>query len=409
LRRQARPQWLAPDQPAHEAASVLDFTSLIVIAGLFMGLVVGDATIFGDRVQVQITVAPKVAATGFTGPVAEQVFAAHVSDMDQGNSIIDTPTIQVNSQPPVLAALARPLSLENAVIALQTQAGFDVVIVRGVILEDTPGNQLTMLTVVNMPDSQASQFRLTQENGDATTLVQRAAEAAMDWVSPYRLALTLFGRGLHGDAADLARAKAIATRAIARPRTPSRTTERAMLHNLLAMAAMLDDDRATVEAQFARAETVPATVPNARGIIQFNQAFWDLVISQPQAAQQHYELGKALAVNLHSQGQGARTQTLGGLIAWSLGDLARAEGMLREAIADGPVDDVPYTYLGQLLEAKGDATAAAAARAAANTRRSDGTFPAQAVSTYWVDPVHGGMHLWGEAQPTKAAATTAAH
>jgi hypothetical protein len=86
-----------------------DLTSLIVIAGLFLGLVIGDAARFGDAVQVQVSVPTRLADTGFTGAAAEQVFAAQVAELGQAGfssvrSIVQTPSVQVSTRTTVLAA-----------------------------------------------------------------------------------------------------------------------------------------------------------------------------------------------------------------------------------------------------------------------------------------------------------------
>ena len=115
----------------------------------------------------------------------------------------------------------------------------DVVTVRGVMLADATSPKLDLVTVIGIPHEVPVQIRLTQDNGDASTLVQRAAEAAMERVSPYRLGITHFSRGVKDNPAELARAKAIASAAVARPWVPSRASEQVMLHNLLAMLALL--------------------------------------------------------------------------------------------------------------------------------------------------------------------------
>src|SRR6185503_15455822 len=115
------------NEAAREDLSVLDLTSLMIVAGLFLGLVVGDAALFGDPVQVQISVPSKVSDTGFTEAAAEQVFAAKVAEMGQARSIVHTPSVQISTRPSILAAMAKPLSLDNVVIAIQSQAGVDVV------------------------------------------------------------------------------------------------------------------------------------------------------------------------------------------------------------------------------------------------------------------------------------------
>jgi hypothetical protein len=371
---------------------MIDLTSLVVIAGLFLAGVVGDAVLFGDRVQVEISVPSKVSDTGFTEAAAEQVFATEVAEMGRVVSIVETPSVQMSARPTIFAALAKPLSLDNVVIAIQDQSGVDVVTVRGIILTSATGNALDMVTVVNIPGEVPRQIRLTQENGDATVLVQRAAESAMEWVSPYRLALTQFNRGLNGDAAAMAQAKEIATRAIAHPWVPARASEQVMLHNLLAMLALIEGDGATAQAEFRLADAVPDASPSAYGLIELNRSFLDIAAGRSTEAEQHYKDGTAMTASVHVPGWRARSLTLGALVAWSRADVTAAEAMLREAIAQRPDDEPPHIYLARLLEAQGDRAGAVAERTtAAKVRRFDAEIPAQAQSLFWVDPVHGGI------------------
>ncbi len=370
----------------------MDLTSLILLAGIFFGFVVTDAALFADPVQVQIAVPSKLSDAGFSETAAEQIFAAQVAEMGRAQSIVRTPSVQISTRPSILAAMAKPLQLDNVVVAIQAQAGVDVVTVHSVIMPANTGNALDMVMVISMPHEVPVQIRLSQADGDATALVQRSAESAMEFVSPYRLALTHFARGLKGDAKQLARAKEISTRAVARSFVPERATELVMLHDLLAMLALLDNDDATVKAQFAAADLIPGAEPVAHGVIELNRSFLALSAGKPKEAQQLFDTGKLLAPVVHVRSWRARIDELGGMVAMGNGDLAQAEKLLREALAELPEDEGAHYYLALVLEAKGDTAGAAAERtAAANSRRFDIDIPAQAQSLFWVDPVHGGL------------------
>ena len=371
---------------------MLDLTSLLVLAGLFLGLVVGDAALFGDPVQVQISVPAKLAETGFNEAAAEQMFAAQVADMGRAVSIVQTPSVQVSTRPSILAALAKPLSLDNVVVAIQSQAGVDVVTVRGVILTDPASKRLDMMTVVSMPREVPVQIKISQADGDATALVHQSAEKAMEWVSPYRLALTQFARGLKADPAAMQRAKQIATIAVSRPWVPSRASEQVMLHNLLMIVALLEGADAEVHAQLDLIAAISGAATSAYGVVELNRSFLALAAGKATEAEQHYMAGRSMTAEVHLPTWIARVDTLGALVAWSHGNVARAEAMLRTAIADAPDDEAPHVYLARLLEAKGDTVAASAERATgAKVRRFDAEIPAQAQSLFWVDPVHGGL------------------
>ena len=371
---------------------MLDLTSLVIIASLFLGLVVGDAAVFGDPIRLEISVPPAVAASGLTSGAAEDVFSAQVAEMGQARSIVDTPSVQRSSRPPILASLARPLGLDSVVVALQDRINPDVVSVRGVMLASPGGQGLEMVTVVTTPDTAPVQLRLQQQDGDAAALVRRSAEAAMEWVSPYRLALTLFSRGLAGDAVMLARSREVALRGVARRWAPAHATEEVMLLNLLATMALLDGDLATMRTRLQETDLVPGAEDAAHGVVAFNRAFLAVADRQPEEAARRYAEARRRTSTTTLPGWRERMATVGALVAWSQGDLAAAEALLRATVARLPQDETAHAYLARLLEQRGDAAGAAAERAeAANNRRFDTDFPALPLSMFWVDPVQGGL------------------
>ena len=96
----------------------IDLSTLAILAGLFFGSVVGDAVLFGNQLQVHITVPEKLVAAGFTEEAAEQLFLAEVMRASQVPSIVHTPEADINSRPSVLEALVKPLQLGDVVSSL---------------------------------------------------------------------------------------------------------------------------------------------------------------------------------------------------------------------------------------------------------------------------------------------------
>jgi len=81
-----------------------------------------------------------------------------------------------------------------------------------------------------------------------------------------------------------------------------------------------------------------------------------------------------------------------GLVAWSNGDVANAEGLFRKVIAAEPDSATAHHYLGLLLRAKGDARGAAAEEAAERvSHRFERRTQALATLWFWTDPVKGGV------------------
>ncbi len=368
---------------------IIDLTTLMMIAGLFFGVVIGEATLFGDPVRVQITVPAKLVELGFTEAVAEDLFLSEAARVGRALSIVKTPDVQVSGSGSLFAAVAKPLALDQVVIALQNRAGFNVVSVDGAILDKTDGG-LEMVIFVTRPDETLTKLKLAQPDGNPAALVEHGSLAVLEEVSPYRVALTAFSDALDRADASPTEAKATATRAVARPWAPSQATELVMLYNLLGMIALIDGDIAGAKGQFDLSDAVPRALPAALGTIALNRAFVAVAEKQPDQALAYYNAG--LEESAHAAIYQGEIDTLGGLVAWSRGDTERAQRLFRIAIDAPPHDEAPHAYLAQLLAVSGDAAGAAAqSSAAANHRHFDSPIPALAVSEFWVDPVNGGL------------------
>src|SRR5438552_7550190 len=188
----------------------IDLSTLAILAGLFFGSVVGDAVLFGNQLQVHITVPEKLVAAGFTEETAEQLFLAEVMRVSQVPSIVNTPEAEINSRPTVLEALVKPLQLGDVVSSLQYQLGYNAITIHGAVIEGAAAPGLQMVVVVNQPNEAPATIKLAEPDGDAAALVERGSRRALELVSPYRVALTDFWDGRYGDTAALAHAKEVA-------------------------------------------------------------------------------------------------------------------------------------------------------------------------------------------------------
>src|SRR6476620_6663829 len=104
---------------------MIDLPSLFIAFGLLFGFVAGDAALYGDTLRVQIAVPQNVSNAGFNEASAEAVFMAEAARVVRGESIIPVPPIRVHSNTSVVTALAKPLNLDAAVMALQSKLGID--------------------------------------------------------------------------------------------------------------------------------------------------------------------------------------------------------------------------------------------------------------------------------------------
>jgi hypothetical protein len=372
----------------------IDLSTLAILAGLFFGSVVGDAVLFGNQLQVHITVPEKLVAAGFTEETAEQIFLAEVSRVGQVPSIVRTSEADVNSRPTVLEALVKPLQLGDVVSSLQYQLGYDAVMIHAAVIAGAADQGLQMVIVVSQPNETPAKIKLAEADGDAAALVERGSRLALELVSPYRVAVTDFWDGRHGDTAALARAKQVAEATVNQPWDPARATERVMLRNLLALIALREGDFTAAAAQFKLSDSIPGALPGSHGTVALNRAFVAVAQRRPAEAVAQFKEGVRLSVDVTLPDYGGDIAMLGGLVAWSAGDAGQAELMFRRALEERPHSEAAHTYLGQLLRAKGDTAGADAESAAAvDSRRFNILVPALAQSDFWVDPVNGGVTL----------------
>ena len=123
-----------------------------------------------------------------------------------------------------------------------------------------------------------------------------------------------------------------------------------------------------------------------------NRVFLAVAGKRPAEVLSLLHAGEKLSTSIDLADVGARVTTLDGLVAWSGGDVERAEKQFRAAIVALPGDDEPHAYLAQLLAARHDESGAAAERSAATTTHPfDVDLPGLAQSIFWVDPVNGGI------------------
>lgn len=369
----------------------LEVITILLLAGMAVGLVAGDAALYGDTLSLHINVSRKIVESGFDSATAELVFIAEAARIVHGQSIIPTPTVRVSSHPTVVGALASPLRLEALVGAMQDEFGYERLLVNAAVLSG-PAESVRMLIVVGQPRQAQEQIQLTQADGDLGALVRRGADMTMARISPYRVAQAHYLRGLTNDPAALVEAREAAARFLARPWEPARATELAMLHNLLALLALLAGDIPAAEAELQEVEPIPGVLAQAHAVVALNRAFLAVAGKRPAEALSLLQSGQHLAKSISLPDIGARIMTLEGLVAWSGGDVAQAETLFRAAIAALPGDDEPHAYLARLLAARNDAAGAAAERrAAAAANPFDVDLPALAQSIFWVDPVAGGL------------------
>jgi hypothetical protein len=372
---------------------MIDFTTLSLIAVVLVSLVAGHAALFGDTLFVAISVPPKLVEIGFTEATAEHTFVAEAARITHVLSAFPTPDLAISSQPTVLSAIAKPLGMEAVGNALQTEIGISNLSVQGAVLA-TPGSSRLDLTLMVTETGEApEEVRLTQQDGDAITLIQRGADLALEQISPYRVALANYAKGVQGDLAALAHCRETVTRDLAQPWNPAEASERSMEQNLLALLALLDGDLPKAQQQLLAIHPTRDDIhPTARAIINLNRAFVAVALKQPAQAKDYFQRAAQTTDTLSVKDIGPRVDVVHALVLWSNGDLAGAEQLLHKAVTIRPDDEGAHTYLGRLLAATGNTAGAAAEQvAAATSHHYDPHIMDLAQSVAWVDPVNGGI------------------
>jgi Flp pilus assembly protein TadD len=369
----------------------MDLTSLVLLAALMIGLVVSDAAVSGGNLALNISVPQKIAETGFTSQTAENVFTAEAARIGRTSSIVPPPIVETATHPGLFGALIKPLNLDQVALALRDRMGLETTTVSISVIVGTPSPAMRLIANITLPDHEQTKLALDQPDGDITTLIERSARAVLERAVPYRVALADLTAGVAGDNASLARAKQTAQTGIRRPYERALASQRVMLHNILAMLALLDGDRAEAERQFTISEPIPGASPAAHSTIALNRAFLAIADREPAKARAYFQEGHRESRTILLPKFRAHVDLVGGLVEWSSGDLDRAETALRDVAGQLPDDDEAHDYLGRLLVQRGKIQEGEAElRKATAVRRYDNDIGPLAHTLFYVDPANGG-------------------
>ena len=370
----------------------MDLMTLVTLAGLFVGVVVGNAALLGDSFYVSLAVPKTVAEAGLDSANAERLFAARVGWYARLDSVVPTPTVRVGSTPDMATALAAPLGMQGVVRAAQAQLRHDLVTADGAIMTQSGSKALMLDMVVRNPPYAPAAIELTQPDGDAKALIHTAAREAMLRIAPYRVALSDAADILSGDEAAADRTRKTALRVLNFQRRPSSDaqTEVALLNNLLAVLAIRDGDVAEARRRLGSVDTIPDADPAARGLASVNRAFLALTEKAPNDAERHLREGERLLGSVQPEWLSARVKVMDALVQWAKGRKTEAEALLREVIAVSSLQIEPRVYLAKLHAARGDAAGAAREMAVVPTLHMfDVPYPGMAHMIVALDPETG--------------------
>ena len=373
----------------------MDLTTLMTVASLFIGLVVGNAAMFGDSLFASIAVPKPVEAAGLNEATAEGIFVAHIARYLSVPSLLHTPSVQTASSPNLPTALATPLKLRSFVHAVQGIVRDDTISVAGSILCEGKGSGLRMYLVIDNPPDPPSALALEQPDGDAKTLIERAARRTLEIAAPFRVANADVAAALKGDQAGFARARTTALQGfVSASRSPYQRPDRTRpaAGILLGILARKDGDKTSADKYFAAGERITGAEAAAYGLLLLNRAFFAIVDKAPGEAKRLFDAAMPTVQGIDEPGVRSRIEVLAALVAWSRGRTAEAEHLLRKSITDGDRGDGPHRYLADLLSAMGKPSAAEEERKlAAFAHGQDFGFPSLAHTFLVVDPVNGGI------------------
>jgi hypothetical protein len=378
----------------------VDLTTIFTICGVLLGVIVGDAAIVGSSLYISMTVPNQLENNGFGKATAEGIFVAEVNRYLALGSLIATPSVTTSSSPALPNALAKPLQLDGVVYAIQAQLhDYGVVNVTASLTVDGPGPGLKMFTIVSNPPDPPVAIALAQPDGNPAPLIKSAARATMISIAPYMVAKQDFQDGVEGDPDGFEHARATIAAGLAQPWDPRTegATETALLINLRGLLAIHDGNLPDAGKNFAASKQIPGASAAAYALIALNQAFLAVARKQPAEAELRFKEGAVHVLWPDRVSITARVKVLGGLVAWSAGDVAAAEQAFHAAIALIDNDPMPHLYLAKLMKERGDAAGAQAEQDDAVTvRRFDPKYPPLAQSSFLIDPVNGGCRpvLW---------------
>jgi len=369
----------------------MDLGTLAMLASMLFGAIVSDAILFGKTMRVEFTVPKVVAEQGFTQDVAERLFISEFGRLADISFILPFPTISQASQDSLLSIVAKPLRIDPIAELVQRKIGSDVVSIQNTMVNAGGATKFDIYSVVTDAGGSVSRHVMTGASDAPAKLVEGMARRIASDTLPYRVAMSDYVIGLHGDPKGFEMAKQLAEHALGTGFDRSKATQRVMLYNVLGLLKVRENDPAAAEQIWAEAMQVPFAKGASYSIVAANRAF--IAISQRDFRHAREMHGIALAnkVRPYLDYYDDHLKFLDALISWGEGNTQAAEGQFA-VLEKALIGDTAPTYLATLLSAQGRTEEAKAATARATFMKTVKTqHPDLVGSVYWVDPVKGGF------------------
>ncbi|HEY0834609.1 MAG TPA: hypothetical protein VGE72_11935 [Azospirillum sp.] len=338
----------------------MDLTTLTGALLIAFGLLSTNAVLNSGTVLVDVSVPESIAGDGISPPVAETIFERELQNAVSIPSVVPPPNIRGAREKTLAAALADALKVEDLTFALQMAIGFKPARLEGsLIIEDkTPVLLIDGFSGATGPFA----VRVAQREGESVAaLIQRGAVEALWTMQPYLAALYTFERELRAGRVD-AHQDRIEKTIAALPDTPI-NRERALLQNLLGIAALFENDVVAAESHFqAAVRSDPANI-----VPLLNHAFIDLYhdrYPEAEAKMKRALLPQAMTDNPVLQSTAYSTWAVA---RFGMRDLPGAEQLLGRAASVNPQTSTAYELWADFREDAGDTAAAATLRERART------------------------------------------
>lgn len=371
----------------------MDIGTLLIIAGMFLGAVIGDAVLFGKTMRVDFSLPPAVTAQGMTQEAAEQLFIAEFSRLADIAFILPFPTIAQANKDSLLAVVAKPLKIDPVVEVIQSKFGSDLVSMRFAMMKGPGPSEDTLFGVVTHPNGSSSRYSRVGQDKRPDELVEQMARHIASEALPYRVALSDYLAGVQGDPEGFKRAHKLAHKGLANGFDKSTATQRAMLYNTLGLLAVHQNDLAAADALWATGMQVPMANGTAYAILAVNRAFVALGRKDAKQARAMYNIAMASRTMPYLGYFDHHLDIVNSLITWGEGNRDAADaGLVRTGY--NLVADTALTYRAAIAAEQGrEVDAKSFAEKAAFLKTLKSIHPDLVGSVFWVNPTKGGLTL----------------
>ncbi len=369
----------------------MDIGTLLVLASLLFGAVVGDAVVFGKTMRVDVTLPKSVESHGFTQDAAENMFISEFARLSDIPFILPFPTVAQASKDSLLSVVAKPLKIDPIVELLQDKFGSERVTMKLVMIDGDGNGNSELHALITDSNGLVGKVMLAGPERAPSALVEAMARRIASDTLPYRVALTYYNEGLRGQATGFSEARDLANKTLQLGFDKTKATQRAMLFNVLGLVTAQEGNFIAADERFADGMQVPVVSGTARAIIAANRAMMALSRKDAKAARAFHTIAMAEKTMPYLDYFDQHLVIIDGLIRWAEGDLDGAEAQFL-AVERYLLGDTALTYRAELLRFSNrteEANALTAKAAFLKTIRNQ--HPDLIGSVFWVDPIAGGL------------------